>query len=419
MTPHAPDTLRPLVDAGLCFAVLRDAQELAAGAAPDEIDLLVHPRQFPALCRVLAAAGFVRLPAWGHAPHHFFVQYREAENRWTKLDVVTRIAFGRPSHALATDWAERCLDRRRPLGELVALSAEDELATLLLHCLLDKGCVPAHRRSRLVELARQPLDARYLEAMLAGLVGGQPSWSELSAALAAEDWPALAALGGPLRRALRRRAPLRVAWQNLRDRALRRLHRWVRFVRPNTPAVAIVAPDGAGKSTLIATLEQTPSLAMRSVHMGLYRKGHRRSRWQRLPGLGLAGNVLAQWRRYAQARCLQARGCLVLFDRYTYDALLPTAGANVKRWRRRLLAHACPGPDMVVMLDAPGEVLFARKGEHSVEHLERQRQGYLAMRARLPRMVVVDATRDADSVCRQVASHLWRALLRRRGQVRR
>jgi thymidylate kinase len=106
----------------------------------------------------------------------------------------------------------------------------------------------------------------------------------------------------------------------------------------------------------------------------------------------------------------RARGRFVIFDRYTYDALLPSR-QPLSRWqrlRRWILAYACPAPDLIVMLDAPGEILFARKGEHSAEYLERHRQAYLNLRQRFPQMIVVDAARDAEDVRRAVTSHMWR-----------
>ncbi|MDQ2998540.1 MAG: hypothetical protein M3R61_16010, partial [Chloroflexota bacterium] len=99
------------------------------------------------------------------------------------------------------------------------------------------------------------------------------------------------------------------------------------------------------------------------------------------------------------------------FDRYVYDQQLDAARKRSlkTRARRWLLAAAAPKPNLVVFLDAPGELLYARKGEHSPEILEQQRQHYLGLRAHIPQMVVVDATRDADQVRRTVTALIWRS----------
>jgi thymidylate kinase len=148
--------------------------------------------------------------------------------------------------------------------------------------------------------------------------------------------------------------------------------------------------------------------------MGLYQKGSTNSAFFRLPGLSLTKRLFTQWWRYLNARYHQARGRLVIFDRYTYDALLPKRHplGRLKQLRRWLLAHACPAPDLVLLLDAPGDELFARKGEHSANVLEEQRRSYLSMQERLPQMIVIDATHDAEQVRREAISLIWRSYVK-------
>lgn len=74
-----------------------------------------------------------------------------------------------------------------------------------------------------------------------------------------------------------------------------------------------------------------------------------------------------------------------------------------------LLDHSCPAPDLVLVLDAHGEVMFARKGEDSPEALETERQRLLALRDHVPHVQVVDATRDEAVVRADVLGHVWAA----------
>jgi thymidylate kinase len=103
-----------------------------------------------------------------------------------------------------------------------------------------------------------------------------------------------------------------------------------------------------------------------------------------------------------------------VFDRYPYEALLPApAGTtHLSRWRRAILGHALPAPDLLVVLDAPGEVLHRRKAEHSVERLERDRAGYRELARRFG-AVVVDAMRPPDQVRREVVDAVWQVYRRR------
>jgi thymidylate kinase len=69
-----------------------------------------------------------------------------------------------------------------------------------------------------------------------------------------------------------------------------------------------------------------------------------------------------------------------------------------------------PPPELIVVLDAPAEVLFARKGEHDVATLEAQRRGYAEIAQRFAGAQLVDAARDADLVRRDVTARTWRRL---------
>lgn len=403
-----PRIVAMLEHAGIACCILRDGDRLHQLRQRDEIDLLVAEKDWPRASRVLARLGLVRVPAWGHAPHRFFVAYLEQSNAWLKLDVVTRIAFGRPSHALETSLAENCLRRRQPLGPVFVPSPEDELITLLLHCVLDKGRFDDSRRHRLQQLRHQVTDEKYLGELLAAYWSPAGDWPAMARRLDAGDWNSLLAESGGVAAYLARSRRWRIAGRRIRDAALRKLDRAAAMLRPRALAVAALAPDGAGKSTLIAALERSFFFSTQVIYMGLYPKGQASRRWS-LPGLGTLGLLATQWSRYLAGRYHQGRGRWVLFDRYAYDSLLPSAKrlGPLRRLRRRLLGLACPAPDLVVVLDAPGAVLFSRKKEHSPERLEQQRQGYLDLRGRVPRMVVVDATAESEEVCRKVTSLMW------------
>jgi thymidylate kinase len=59
----------------------------------------------------------------------------------------------------------------------------------------------------------------------------------------------------------------------------------------------------------------------------------------------------------------------------------------------------------VILLEAPGELLFARKGEGTVEILERRLEEYRQLRQVVPHFHTVDAAQPLEDVTRQV-SHL-------------
>jgi thymidylate kinase len=52
-------------------------------------------------------------------------------------------------------------------------------------------------------------------------------------------------------------------------------------------------------------------------------------------------------------------------------------------------------------------VLFARKGEGTIEMLERRRQEYMALRNVVKHFAVVDATQPEEEVARDVTNLIW------------
>ena len=111
-----------------------------------------------------------------------------------------------------------------------------------------------------------------------------------------------------------------------------------------------------------------------------------------------------------------ARGRLVLLDRVAYDAMLPgsidyTLGG---RLTAALMLRFAPTLDLLFVLDAPAEVMFARKGEHTLEVLDRWRCGYLEIATRVPQSVVLDAARPAAEVRRDAVDTVWQLLTRGR-----
>ena len=219
--------------------------------------------------------------------------------------------------------------------------------------------------------------------------------------------------------------------------------------------VALVGADGAGKSTLTRALEDAAlPRPVKRVYMGVNlessglmlpttrlvlalkrRQGRRADMtgpalfapdndrepaqvatgWR--PGTRAFARLtvwmLEEWFRQLVTLGYAARGYIVVFDRHFfadyYDAEPSGDGTSPRlrgTWTGRahgwLLGHAYPRPGRVICLDAPGQVLFARKPEASPEWLERRRQGYLALGAVVPRFVVVDADRRPDLVLNDV-----------------
>jgi len=396
--------LAVLEQAGVESALVRDAGP-DAGRTP-ELDILAVSGPRDALDRALAPYGFLRLPAWGRAPHRFYLGYLEEEGRWLKLDIVTDVAFGRLLEFRLAP-AEPFVDRASAVDGVRRLAPDDEFWTLLLHCLLDKKAIRDDHAARLGQL----VEGLGLNGPGAGLASSALP-PEIGVGGAVElarrhDWAALASGAEPTRRHLARSRPVSVRTRAATNALLRRLSKLQTLLSRRGLRVVLLGPDGAGKSSTAADLEREFPLPARRLYAGLYPAGARPV--SSVPGVDLLVRLVRLRAVSARARMHQWRGRLVVFDRYTLDARLPAVtGERARtRLRRWLLGHACPLPDLVIVLDAPGEVLHARSGEHTVEALDAQRRRYLALVGTIPHAVVVDAQAEPEKVVRRVTALVW------------
>jgi thymidylate kinase len=222
------------------------------------------------------------------------------------------------------------------------------------------------------------------------------------------------------------------------------------MARSRTFTVALVGADGSGKSTLAKRLVGELRLPAKYLYMGVNldtsrlvlpttwlilnlkralggrpnmagppdptRRAPRSRSWlkwsfaEAKSALRLANLAAEEWFRQVLAWSYQRRGFVVLFDRHFYldfcghELAHPDPSPSLsRRLHTRMLERIYPRPDLVIYLDAPAEVLFARKGEGTIELLELRRQEYLRLGALVQHFAVVDGARGLDEVAADVA----------------
>jgi len=296
------------------------------------------------------AAGFVPLPARGYAPHRFFVAYDAETDTWFKVDAVSELIYGRPIKTLPTGLAADVLAARVRVGEVWGPAPHHEVITLLLHATLDKGRFDLVRAERLQQLAAQIEDSAPVDALLAAYWAPGVRWEAVRAPITAGEWSALLAQAPAVAARLRQRDPLGARTRAASNRLLRRLDRSLRVVRPAIPSVAVLGPDGAGKSTVADGIQDASMFPVRRVYMGLTKSGRN------------AQNTVARLGFAAAADAVESLP----------DRALPSAAAAVISTVMRM-TRCCA--------DAPAESA-RRIGGGAGAHLPAARSGCAARRAR-------------------------------------
>lgn len=383
------DASRALTDAGARWCVLRDDSSTGG-----DVDLLAHPADDRTVDSALRRAGYDRVPAWGRQPHRFYV--RRGASGDVKLDVVTEISFGR-YHEIRTDLGAAVLAARSGQGGIFQPSPADRQWLVLLHALLDRGHLAARHVAALEPWSggdgavRAALPSAVAERCASAAQSGH--WQAVESEAAALQG-AFAPVGGG--RAL--------TWGRRHWRAaLRRTTKLQRAVLRPGISVAILGPDGAGKSTVIDHVAaQFPDC--RVFYLGAYPKG--RAPQTRLPGVGtvvVAGRLVGCG---MQAAAQRRRGRTVLLDRHPMEvAYGPPTRSWPTRARRWLIAHTVPAPAKTLVLDGPPELLHARKQEHRVEAIAAMRARYLHLAAERG-AVVIDVRAPLDAVVARVVEEM-------------
>lgn len=211
--------------------------------------------------------------------------------------------------------------------------------------------------------------------------------------------------------------------------------------------VAIIGVDGAGKTTVARALETSSAIPVKYLYMGAniessnhalptsrlillakrqrfrriarregitdptflstHHEAHRAVKYSTPTSLLRMLNRLAEvsYRQLISWLC-ELRGFIVIYDRHVVFDAAPARGRSA-RWPDRayywILSNLYPQPDLVVFLDAPSELLYARKQEGSLEYLDERRRAFVAQGETARHFVRVDASQPLECVLEEVS----------------
>jgi thymidylate kinase len=105
-------------------------------------------------------------------------------------------------------------------------------------------------------------------------------------------------------------------------------------------------------------------------------------------------------------------GYIVIFDRhfiydfYDFNDKNKEQKTVTRRIHDLIRNNTMLEPDLVICLDAPGEVVFKRKGEFNIEDLEIKRRQYIELQKFVKNFVIIDANRSFEVVLKDVGDHI-------------
>jgi thymidylate kinase len=494
-TEEAPLALvRGLLDAlresGIGYAHWKSTTTVRrAMAGRTDLDLLVDEpdvERFRRLVGELGFKSFISHPSRRYPGVEDFIGLDLGSGRLVHLHVYTELLLGQQyvkNHRLPIEraliTASREVDGIRvppPELELVILAVRALLKYRDADALRDvlgvgrRGGVPPDTLDELRDLGRR-VDRDEVARLAGDLVPGlEPEIvTELLAVVDREprDAVRLVALRGRVRRALRPYERLSRADAARAYFGARLIRTWPISLIARTPTrrqgrrkrparggvvIAVIGVDGAGKSTVLAAVEEwlawrvnirtmyagsarpsPPTGVARAVARIARRSGRRlgpagRSAAEVVTAVRYLGDAWDRYRRLGAARRLARAGTVVIVDRYPLPQVqlgdrfmdgprirtLPSAGQSrlVDRLRRaeERLYRRIPSPDHVVVLQVSPETARARKASRSPDGTAAKARGIAEMdRSRLS-VLLVDAERPLDEVVAEVKRGIWERL---------
>ncbi len=206
----------------------------------------------------------------------------------------------------------------------------------------------------------------------------------------------------------------------------------LRFFSPCGMDIALLSPDGGGKSTILNALKEYNLNSFAPV----VRKYIRPTMFQNIgqykpnaapemtdnpdPHGRKPDGVLKSWIRFlvymvdftigyfVKVVPLKWARHLVVFDRYYYDYYVDTYRYHytLPKWVPRFFGHFVPHPTITFVLYAPAKVLYERKKELTLEETSRQCEAFKRVAETTKGAVLIDVNRPVEEIVHDIVEHI-------------
>lgn len=413
---------------GIAFCVLRNYERLPLLNTAGDIDLLVEPVEVFAAVEALLAVPGVSLTSIVQRPYVVSTHIRGLMDGCLQIDFLTGLSWRGIKYLEVGSVLERA--QRHPHCDWIPIpEAVDEGIISFASSFLIGGFIKHRYSDTFTSVFRD--EPSIVEERLSSAIAPRVL-RPLIERVANGQYESALALVGPCRSSLLGRAmyrnPFSVMSAMVRHVGSEVL---VHVASSNLCTVVVFGPDGAGKSTVIdAVADRLHSCAkiMEKRHLRPVLPGVRTSSRgtgpvmdpharPAKPKVASTLQLLVWFAAYWLDRLFRRKrnSTLRIYDRYYHDVLVDPRryryGGSL--WFARLVSRLVPQPDLVVILDAPPEVLRSRKQEVAEEETIRQRAAYLEMSHRFPNTLVVDASLPLDGVVDRVEQGIVELMVRR------
>ena len=196
--------------------------------------------------------------------------------------------------------------------------------------------------------------------------------------------------------------------------------------------IALLSPDGGGKTTSLNALREYELSSFSGVERKYVRPGLFQNIGQYKPNAKpeMADNpnphgrepdgLVKSWIRfliylvdftvgyYLKVVPLKWKRKLVIFDRYYYDYFVDMYRYHysLPKWVPQFFSVIIPKPKITFILYAQPEILYYRKRELTLEETTRQCVAFTDVAKKVKSAVLIDVDRPIDDIVKEIVSHI-------------